>query len=146
MNNKPFTIEEFEYIYSRVPRLTVEVVIKTDSGVVLSKRSIPPWIGQWHIPGGTVLYKEELEKATQRIAMDELGVSVDVERFLGFLYYPTEEKERGYGWSIGAAFLCKIVGGKLRGSEQGEDVRVFKDLPENTVVEQKEFLEEKLLN
>lgn len=140
MNKKPFSLDEFKYIYSRVPRLCVEVIIKTDEGIVLSKRSIVPWKGKWHIPGGTVLLKETLKDAVKRIAKIELGVDVTVGKFLGFLYYPSEEKERGYGWSIGVAFLCTIKSGELAGSEQGEEVRVFRELPENLVEEQKEFL------
>lgn len=139
--NTPFTTAEFEYIYSKVPRLCVEVIVKTREGIVLSKRSIPPWIGKWHIPGGTVLFKETLEDAARRVAKVELGVEVEVQKFLGFLYYPSEEKERGYGWSIGAAFLSTIKSGEIRGSEQGEEVKAFKTLPENTVAEQKEFLD-----
>lgn len=140
MISKPFTLEEFEYIYSRVPRLCVEVLVKTDDGVILTKRSIPPWIGMWHIPGGTVLYKETLEQAVKRIADLELGVEVSVDTFLGFIYYPSEENERGYGWSVGAAYICTIIRGTPRGSEQGEEVLAFKSLPENTVIEQRDFI------
>lgn len=46
---------EYDSIYSRVPRLCVEVVISTRAqGVLLTRRDIPPNIGAWHIPGGTV--------------------------------------------------------------------------------------------
>ena len=61
--NKPFSSEEFRSIYSKVPRLCVEVIIKTSGGIVLSLRKLPSWHGKWHIPGGTVYYKEKVADA-----------------------------------------------------------------------------------
>ncbi len=137
----PLTQAEFERIYRKVPRLTVEVVVKTKEGIVLTKRSIPPYLGQYHIPGGTVHYGETLEEAVRRVAKDELGVEVKVEKLLGPIYYPSEEKERGYGWSVGIAFLVKIKSGRLRGSYQGEKVGVFRKFPKNLIAEQRKFLQ-----
>lgn len=57
--------KEFKYLYGKVPRLCVDVVIQSKDGVVLSKRDIPPAKGMWHIPGGTVLFGESLEKAAK---------------------------------------------------------------------------------
>ncbi len=48
----PLPQEEFEAIFSRVPRLTVEVVIATpETGVLLSLRDIPPCVGLGTYPG-----------------------------------------------------------------------------------------------
>ncbi|NMB83739.1 NUDIX hydrolase [Candidatus Roizmanbacteria bacterium] len=143
---KPFSYDEFREIYSKVPRLTVEVIIKTDKGIILTLRKLDSWKGQWHIPGGTVLYKETLERAAARIAEEELGVKIAINKQLGHIYYPSEEKERGFGWSIGIAFLCTIVSGTPRGSDQGEKIGAFEVLPKNTIAEAKEFLEKHLLN
>ncbi len=137
----PLSREEFRAIYSKVPRLCVEVVIKTEKGVVLTLRSIEPYKGLWHIPGGTVYFKERLVDAVRRVAKDEVGVEVEIEKLLGYIEYPDEENYRGFGWPVGVAFLVKIVSGKLTGSEQGEEVREFTSLPENMVEPQKEFLE-----
>ncbi|MDP3955242.1 MAG: NUDIX domain-containing protein [bacterium] len=132
--------QEFKEIYSRVPRLCVEVMVKKDGGIVLSLRDLPSWKGQWHIPGGTVFYRETLPEAVKRVAQDELGVKVEIEKFLGHNYFPSEEKERGYGWSISAVFLTRYKSGSLRGSNQGKEVRTFQEFPENLIKEQKEFL------
>ena len=77
MNKDYFlTPEEFETIYGKVPRLTVEVIIKSEKGVLLSLRSIEPFKGDWHIPGGTVFYGESLADAVRRVTKRELGVTV----------------------------------------------------------------------
>lgn len=136
---RPFSPDEFRSIYSKVPRLTVGVVVETPKGIVLTKRTLPSWSGQWHIPGGTVFYKETLGEAVQRVSLEELGVRVHIQRLLGYLHYPSEEKERGFGWTIELNFLCKIASGKLRNSKQGA-IGIFQVLPENTIHEAKEFL------
>ena len=47
----PLPQEEFEWIFSRVPRLTVELVITAPRrGVLLSLREIEPCKGLWHLP------------------------------------------------------------------------------------------------
>ena len=57
---------EFDAIFSRVPRLSVEVVIYTpERGVLLMLRDIPPNVGAWHIPGGTVLFGERVTDQPQ---------------------------------------------------------------------------------
>lgn len=134
------TPEDFKNIFSKVPRLCVEVIIKTNQGILLSYRSISPYKNLWHIPGGTVLYKETMEDAVKRVAMDELGIDVEVVRLIGVNEYPSEEKDRGYGWPIAVNYLCKIVSGIPRGSEQGELVQFFKEIPQDMVEEQKMFL------
>lgn len=138
---RPFTAEQFKSLYSQVPRLCVEVVVRTPTGIVLTKRSIEPWKGAWHIPGGTVFYQESLADAVHRIAQDELGVEVKIEKEIGSIEYPSEFEERSWGHSVGIAFEASIVSGTLRGSEQGEEVAVFKTLPENLIAEQKQFLQ-----
>ncbi len=95
MTKKPLTYEEFKSIYSKVPRLTVEVIIKGDKGILMTKRAIPPYVGMWHFPGGTVYYKETITAAINRVAKDELGVEVKIERFIGFLHYPNLIQDEG---------------------------------------------------
>jgi ADP-ribose pyrophosphatase YjhB (NUDIX family) len=137
----PLSKEEFDSIYSKVPRLNVELVVETDGGYVLTERSIEPCIGQWHIPGGTVRHGETLHQAIARIAQAELGVTLDVKGVVGYIEYPQMHADGYPGWPIGIAFLCTVSGGMLRGSDQGEVVKCFKQVPEKTIQEQKVFLE-----
>ena len=96
----------------------------------------------WHIPGGTVYRGEKLEEAVHRIADGELGVKVNIKNMIGVIEYPRtcEKKLRHAVW---VAFLCELKpeGQKFRGSFQAEEIEAFKIIPDNTVQEQKAFLE-----
>jgi len=141
MSTQPLTYEEFSSVYSRVPRLTVEILIKTVEGTLLTLRDLPSWNNLWHIPGGTVYYGETVERAIQRIALDEIGLKVSLVKLLGYLHYPSEMKERGFGWSIGMVFQCEMAdSSSISLNNQASQFKFFKTLPENMVQEQKEFL------
>jgi ADP-ribose pyrophosphatase YjhB (NUDIX family) len=139
---KRLTSEEFKSIYSRVPRLTVEVCIKTEKGIVLTKRDIEPWKGYWHIPGGTVSMYETLEDAVKRVALYEAGVEVEVKELMGYILYPSIKEHGDPGWPVGIAFLATIKSGVLRGSDQGMEIREFVESPGKIIPEQLVFIEQ----
>lgn len=145
MSRYPLTYEEFMSIYSRVPRLTVEVLIQTPQGILLTLRSLASWNNLWHLPGGTVYYGETVEEAVIRIASEEIGVSVTPTKLVGYLHYPSEEKERGFGWSIGLVFACHTSSNVINLGEQASRYQFFKSFPDNMVVEQRMFLETHIL-
>src|SRR5579872_4825496 len=64
----PLPQEEYNAIYARVPRLTVEVVVTSADGVLLTRRESGPCRGLWHLPGGTVRLSEPLTEAVGRVA------------------------------------------------------------------------------
>ena len=137
---KPFSYEEFKAIYSQVPRLVVEVVVQTENGIVLTLRKDTSWNNLWHLPGGTVFYKEYIEDAIQRIAREELSIEVTKQKFIDYLEYPSEEKERGFGWSVGLAFLCTPNSPLPEYNQEGEKIQVFDSIPDNIVEEHKRLL------
>ena len=68
----PLPKEEFDAIFSRVPRLTVEIVIvRSDLGVLLARRGSGPCAGLWHLPGGTVRFGEPLIEAVALVPYEE---------------------------------------------------------------------------
>lgn len=141
MNRKlPFTYEEFKSLYSKVPRLCVDLVVKTHQGVLLVKREKHGWAGQWHLPGGTVFYREKIEDAVKRIAEEELEMAVDIEKILGYLEYFSEEKERGFGYSVALVFLCTPVNTDPKLDNLEVLAKYFDSPPDNTIQEQKAFL------
>ena len=86
----PLPHAEYASIFSRVPRLTVEVVIfAAERGVLLTLREIEPCIGLWHLPGGTVRFGEPVTDAVARVAEDELGLAVRAGDLLGYIEYPS---------------------------------------------------------
>jgi colanic acid biosynthesis protein WcaH len=68
---------------SHLPQVCVEVVVAHDGGVVLARRTNDPVQGRWFWPGGRLFKGERLDDAAERIAREELGLSVTVDRRLG---------------------------------------------------------------
>ena len=135
---------EFHAIYSRVPRLCVEVVIASaERGVLLSLRDIPPNIGAWHIPGGTVLFGESLAAAVQRVARHELGLDVAVGELLGYIEYPSHH-ENGLDSPVGLAFRAQPRPAQPGAEQLPEGIEWFTRLPEGLYQEQREFLVQRL--
>jgi ADP-ribose pyrophosphatase YjhB (NUDIX family) len=137
---QPFTFEEFKSIYSKVPRLCVDLVIQTDEGTLLTLRTKNGYENQWHIPGGTIHFRERAKDAVKRIAEEELGIEVVIEKFQGYLEYFSEVKERGFGYTVTLVFICKPKSPNFILDNQVEKVEFFKTPPDNTIIEQKELL------
>jgi hypothetical protein len=60
---------------------------------------------------------------------------------LGYVEYPSEKEERGYGQAIALAMLCDVGSGKLTVNEEASKVELFTVLPENIIRDQAIFLE-----
>lgn len=136
----PLSKEEFDQIFSRVPRLTVEVVIASDDrGVLLGLRDVEPCKGTWNLPGGTVHFGEPLVEAVKRVAEDELGVTVAVGDMLGYIEYPSHYNN-DLDSPVGLAFLATVVGDLPAQGRQAHRSEWFKVLPDNMHDEQKAFL------
>jgi colanic acid biosynthesis protein WcaH len=135
---------EFDAIFSRVPRLCVEVVILDPTrGVLLMLRDIPPRVGAWHIPGGTVLFAEPVVEAVKRVARDELGLAVEVGELLGYIEYPSHY-EAGLDSPVGLAFRCEPRGGPPTDEDVPVGCAWFSPLPAGLYDEQREFLARRL--
>jgi len=136
----PLPQEDFDRIFSRVPRLTVELVIASDyRSVLLALRDSGPCRGLWHLPGGTVRFGEPLVEAVKRVAADELGVAVTVGEMLGYIEYPSHYNN-GLDSPVGLAFLADVAGELPDERNLRSDCAWFKVLPDNMHDEQKEFL------
>ncbi len=62
------------------PIPTVDIIIETDSGIVLIKRKNPPY--GWAIPGGFIDYGESAEQAAIREAKEETNLDImDLKQF-----------------------------------------------------------------
>jgi ADP-ribose pyrophosphatase YjhB (NUDIX family) len=137
----PLPQDEFDWIFSRVPRLTVEVVITSnDRGLLLALRDSGPCKGLWHLPGGTVRFGEPVTEAVRRVALDELGLTVSVGELLGYIEYPSHY-DNGLDSPVGLAFRSQPP---IAGMPHERDLRSgcawFTTLPENMHDEQREFL------
>lgn len=135
----PLSETEFWQIYKRVPRLTVEVLLRSDAGIYLTLRRIEPCKGLWHLPGGTVRFGERLVDAVKRIARREIGIEIDEVELKGYIEYPSHFLN-GLDSPVGIAFAAKSYCGTISVNREASQGAWFKTLPENMHDEQKEFL------
>lgn len=134
----PLPQAEYEAVYARVPRLTVEVVAASDRGVLLARRTHAPCRGLWNLPGGTVRFGEPLTDAVARVARDEVGIGVVVDRLLGYIEYPSH-LEHARDWPVGIAFAVRLAPGTALRTRAGA-LEWFTALPEDMHDEQRAFL------
>ena len=137
---QPLPESEYRNIFSKVPRLTVEIVVSSESGVLLARRVGGPCAGLWNLPGGTVRFAEPMKAAIHRVALDEIGSDVVIDELLGYIEYPSHARQ-GLDWPVGIAFHTHVVAGEAHGlgTERGR-LEWFHQLPEKMHEEQKAFL------
>lgn len=134
----PLSREEFDRIFKKVPRLSVEIVIKSNKGVLLSLRDIEPCKGLWHLPGGMVFFGEKLTEAVARIAKRELGIKITNAKLIGYIDYPSHYK-KGLDSPVGIVFEVEYTGQPIPNRESAK-LEWFKKLPANIHPDQDEFL------
>jgi 8-oxo-dGTP diphosphatase len=117
-----------EYVTQKLgqgPYITVDAIIEVTGGIVVIKRSNPPF--GWALPGGFVDYGESLEDAVIREAKEETGLDITDLRQLGTYSDPGRDPRFH---TIGTVYI-----GKARGTPRAGD-----DAAELKVVEAKEAL------
>ena len=72
--------EEYKQVYSRAPRLCIELVVQLANKILICRRNNEPLRGDWALPGGRVFKGETLTEAVSRIAKQELGIEVKIDR------------------------------------------------------------------
>ena len=143
--NKPLSDEDFVAIYSKVPRLNVELIIRTQKGILLTKRTIEPWKGQWHVPGGTVYFGETFDDAIKRLASVELGRTVVSSKLIGSIDYPSSKELDSFnGWPMGVAFSVVLEDGDFHLNNEAETLAYFTELPDDLIADQRNLLEQVL--
>ena len=106
-----------------MPRVTADLVILNNKReVLLSKRDIPPHAGSWHLPGGLVRRGERVAQAALRIGKAETGLKIKLENCAGLFDSPNRVPRMH---DITLVFRAKIIGGKVKGSWQGQEMRFF---------------------
>lgn len=126
-NQKPIPLDEWETIVRNVPLISVDLVILYQDGVLLGLRENEPAKGKWFVPGGTVLKNEQRTDAVHRVAQEELGVDVLIERRIGTFehFYQTSEIEgvdsKHY---LATAFVVTAENEEISPDEQHSQIQV----------------------
>lgn len=125
--------QDYHFIYQRVPRICVDLVVEFEGNVLLTFRSIEPHKDKWHLPGGAILFKESIEDAIYRIAKKELGIAVNINNFIGVMQFPNEVRDSNDYHSISLAYSVSPIGIPNDGS-------YFTSTPDNVLPEHGDFL------
>ena len=103
-----------DYIVNKLksPFLTVDALIEIEGGIVIIKRSNPPF--GWALPGGFVDYGESLEQAVAREAKEETNLDItDVRQF--HTYSDPERDPRFH--TVGTVFIAQAKGEPRAGDD-----------------------------
>lgn len=98
---------DYDFIYSRSPRVCVDLVIKIGPVIHLIKREIQPYKNKWHLPGGRIRFRESIKNAIQRIALTEINTKVKIKNILGFMEFTREIQNRNKRHSISIVFFVE---------------------------------------
>lgn len=89
-------------------------------------------VNMWSTPGGEVEFQEKIEDAVKREVREELGVEIEIIKFIGF--NDQILKKAGVHWTC-HEFMCKIKSGEPKNMEpkKCDELRWFKinDIPKN---------------
>ena len=89
--------------------------------LLLILRSKPPAASTWSVPGGKCEPDESLEAACVREVREETGLAVEVIRWAGRVHRPAPNGDE----FVIDDFLCRVVGGALRASDDAADAGWF---------------------
>lgn len=129
--------KEWLEIYSKVPRICVDLVVKGKDGIVLTKRQIYPYEGYWHTPGAGIIFGEKIKEVVERVAKTELNIKV---KFIKIIDAVEFRVIKNYGHSISLFCLCEPLSNRMSGSEQAREIAYFKVAPPKMIPEQRDFL------
>jgi 8-oxo-dGTP diphosphatase len=97
-------------------RTTTAIITYPPNKILLIKRSTPPFIGYWALPGGRVDPGETVEQTVIREVKEETGLDGQIVRKVG--EYHEQGVESGYEYDYHpACFLVKPVGGEIKRQE-----------------------------
>ncbi len=110
------------------PSVTVDCVVFGLDGdalsVLLVERAVPPFEGQWALPGGFVREDEDLDAAARRELEEETGLSLAWLEQL-YTFGAVDRDPRGRVITVAFYALVKTTTGALRASTDARDARWF---------------------
>jgi colanic acid biosynthesis protein WcaH len=78
--------QTFKIVIDSTPLISIDLVVRDVSGrILLGQRINRPAQGFWFVPGGRILKDESLVDAFKRLALNELGIGLQISsaRYLG---------------------------------------------------------------
>jgi ADP-ribose pyrophosphatase YjhB (NUDIX family) len=102
--------KEWKMILRAMPIPCVDIVVEKDAKVLMGFRTIRPYRNVWALPGGRIRKHEYPQNAVER-NLDEIGVSAEVERFIGvfLVKFPRDPYKR---YDITLCYRCEWRSGE----------------------------------
>ncbi len=103
-------------------------VLDGDGRVLLIRRRIPPYRGQWALPAGYQEIDEDPRDTALREVREETGLEVEVVRLFDLVWVSDDPRKP----ADVIIYLCRPVGGELQAASDADDARWFPldDLPQ----------------
>lgn len=121
--------DEFLKTFEKVPRVAISLLMENSEGaVLLTKRSIPPEKGSWHLPGSFILKGETIEECIKRILRTELGYDGKVSYKVEMVSENLDKDPRGHVVDM----IYRVEGSTTivpQKTEESAEVGYFKNLP-----------------
>ncbi|MFQ5920016.1 MAG: NUDIX hydrolase [Thermoplasmata archaeon] len=95
------------------PVPAVSGVVFRGEEVLLVRRKVAPYAGQWSLPGGAVEVGETMHEAVKREVREETGLDVHPSHLVGAYDSIVEEEGEIRFHYVLVDFLCELVGGTL---------------------------------
>lgn len=125
--------EDWKTIVTNVPIVSVDLLVQCEDGLLFGKRTNEPAKGYWFLPGGRVQKGENRHEAVDRIAEEELGLSVEIVESLGafeHIYETSDVDGVDTKHYLANGYVVKMDSGQLRSDDQHEDLQVFESTPD----------------
>ena len=127
-------------IYNRFTRHfvfpCVDLVIFKNQKVLLTKRSLNPYKGFWHLPGTIIRRNEKVFDAVKRAGKSELGINVKIKKFVG--YFESVDKFR-HDVSLGF-IVTTSNNNKIKTDFQSTEIKLHERIPHKTPLHHKQII------
>lgn len=116
------------YIHYVNPIVAAGCLVEEDGRVLLVRRGVEPGIGQWGLPAGYAEAGERPEESAVRETLEETGLRVEVDDFIGVYSFLAEALPGG----VLVLYAAHAVGGALQAGADATEARFFgpHDLPD----------------
>jgi len=102
----------------RQPKLGAGVVVVNDGRLLMTRRSIEPYLGLWCLPAGFVEEDEGTAECAVREAQEETGYEVEIDRVFGVYDYADDPRGRG----TLVLYEARLEGGEGRAGDDAAEL------------------------
>lgn len=83
-----------EYKKEHIVTSVVAVIVNEREEVLLTRRSVAPFHGEWVMPGGKIDLGEPIMEALKREVLEEVGIEIETEALIDVFEHLTPGKEK----------------------------------------------------